>query len=280
MTDMNRTKANDSIEYPGVYKAVKKNGSVYYRSSFTYKNKHISLGSFDDPDDAHRVYTTANLLVASSSVHIEDYSTNQLIPFDKWVVIINFRDNDIYFTTPIYMRKNYFSYFLSPSEELKFSIDDLFYYSSHKIMKRGGHLFVADYGMQVSIVSRYGIRPYAVEGRDYVHLNGDLLDFRYENIKVDNIYHGVRLTHKGHRQLYQALIHIKGNYVIGYYDDAVKAAIAYNKAIDVLHSNGLNKAYIPNYIESISASAYADIYSSIIIPEKLASYRPDEQSAE
>ena len=30
----------------GVYTAYKKDGTVYYRSSITHKNKHISLGSF------------------------------------------------------------------------------------------------------------------------------------------------------------------------------------------------------------------------------------------
>ncbi len=267
---MSNTKAN----YPGVYTAKKKDGTIYYRASFTYKNKHISLGSFDDPDDAHRVYTSANLLVASHFLGIDDYNDTQILPFDKWIIIINFRDNDIYFTTPIYMRKNYFSYYLSPTEELKFSIDDLFYYSSHKIMKRGGHLFVADYGMQVSIVSRYGIRPYAVCGRDYRHINGDTTDYRYENIEVTNIYNGVRRISRDHHVRYQALIHINGNFVIGYYEDAIKAAIAYNKAIDILHTNGLNKAYTPNYIESVSPSVYADIYSSVKISDKIINYRP------
>ncbi|MBR6238912.1 MAG: hypothetical protein IKQ83_07700 [Lachnospiraceae bacterium] len=260
----------------GVYTATKKDGTVYYRSSFTYKNKHISLGSFDNPEDAHRVYTSANLLVSSMHLNIDDYSANQLLPFDKWVIIINFRDNDIYFTTPIYMRKNYFSYYLSPTEELKFSIDDLFYYSSHKIMKRGGHLFVSDYGMQVSIVSRYGIKPYAVIGRDYKHINGDTYDFRYENIEVANIYNGVKIITRGHRTRFQAFIHINGNFVVGYYDDAIKAAIAYNKAIDILHTNGFKKAYTPNYIESIPASVYADIYSSLEISQKITDYRPTE----
>ncbi len=272
--------SSKTTEYPGVYTASKKDGTIYYRASFTYKNKHISLGSFDNPEDAHRVYTTANLLVSSPVMKIEDYTPIQLLPFDKWVVIINFRDNDIYFPTPIYTRKNYFSYYLSPGEELKFSIDDLFYYSSHKIMKRGGHLFVADYGMQVSIVSRYGIRPYAVEGRDYIHKNGDNTDFRYENIQVDNIYHGVRMSRRKHRMVYQSVIHVRGNYVIGYFDDAIKAAIAYNKAIDVLHANGLKKAYIPNYIESIPASVYAEIYSSIVIPDKILNYKPADHLAE
>ena len=35
------------------------------------------------------------------------------------------------------------SYYLSPSHVLKFDPDDLFYYSSHKIMRRGNHYFVA-----------------------------------------------------------------------------------------------------------------------------------------
>ena len=30
----------------GVYTATKKDGTLYYRSSITFQNKHISLGSF------------------------------------------------------------------------------------------------------------------------------------------------------------------------------------------------------------------------------------------
>ena len=48
---------------------------------------------------------------------------------------------------------------------LKFDIDDLFYYSSHKILKRQGHLYVNDYGMQITILNRYGIKNYGV--REY-----------------------------------------------------------------------------------------------------------------
>lgn len=35
-------------------------------------------------------------------------------------------------------------------------------------MRRGGHLFVADYGMQVNILNRYGIKNYAVKDKDYI----------------------------------------------------------------------------------------------------------------
>lgn len=262
-----------AIEYPGVYTATKKDGSTYYRASFTYKNKHISLGSFDDPQTAHRVYRSAQLLISSKNLSVEDYSSsNHCLPFDKWVTIINFRDNNIYFPTPIYVRNKYFSYYLSPSEELKFSIDDLFYYSSHKIMKRGGHLFVADYGMQVSIVSRYGIKPYAVEGRDYYFNNGDSLDYRYENIEVINAYHGVTFTTYHGKPCYKARIHINGDFVVGYYESAIHAAIAYNKAIDVLSANGFNKSFVQNYIDEIPASVYAELYSSIKIRKSIAHY--------
>lgn len=43
----------------GVYKTNKKDGSVYYRVSITYKNKHISIGSYDDENTASQVYCTA-----------------------------------------------------------------------------------------------------------------------------------------------------------------------------------------------------------------------------
>lgn len=81
------------------------------------------------------------------------------LSFDKAVCLLNFRDNHLYFHNPIYLRKGYFSYFLSDDMELKFDIDDLFYYAGHRIQKRQGHLFVSDYGMQYSILSRYGSNP-------------------------------------------------------------------------------------------------------------------------
>lgn len=31
----------------GVYTAKRKDGSTYFRASLTYRNKHISLGSYD-----------------------------------------------------------------------------------------------------------------------------------------------------------------------------------------------------------------------------------------
>lgn len=43
----------------GVYTAYKKDGTVYYRSSITHKNKHISLGSFSSENEAAVTYNEA-----------------------------------------------------------------------------------------------------------------------------------------------------------------------------------------------------------------------------
>ena len=51
--------------YSGVYSAKKKDGTIYFRSSFTYKNKHISLGSFATEKEAHKAYLEANDIMNS-----------------------------------------------------------------------------------------------------------------------------------------------------------------------------------------------------------------------
>ena len=121
----------------GVYTAVRKDGTIYYRSNITYKSKHISLGSFDSELSASRAYATASTILLKETNSIEDsYFHTHALAFDKIVTLINFRDNGMYIKTPIYLRKNYFSYYLDISHELKFDIDDLFYYSEHRILKR------------------------------------------------------------------------------------------------------------------------------------------------
>lgn len=132
-------------------------------------------------------------------------------------------------------------------------MEDLFYYSSHKIMCRGNHYFVADYGMQQTLTSRYGIKSYGVPGVDYCFVNGDPTDFRRENLQIHNIYHGVRKTAaKNGQYVYTVRIHIRGNYIVGRYATDIEAAIAYNKAIDILHSKGVTSNFTPNYVEAIT----------------------------
>ncbi len=259
---------------PGVFPAKKKNGELYYRASLTYQRKHISLGSYSTEHEAHRAYLEASLLLRNPSMSLMQYHTSSHLAFEKWVILINFRDNDIYFGTPIYIGQKQFSYYLSPNHVLKFDMDDLFYFSSHKIMCRGNHYFVADYGMQVNIVSRFGIKNYAVCDVDYRFLNGDRTDFRRENIEIMNKYHGVRpYIKKGTTTTrYCARIHIHGNYIIGVYDTPLEAAIAYNKAIDILNKKNLGKNFTPNYIEGISPSLYAKLYTEVSISDKILNF--------
>ena len=47
----------------GVFEATKKNGTVYYRASITYKRKHISLGGFDTMSRANAAYLEADRIL-------------------------------------------------------------------------------------------------------------------------------------------------------------------------------------------------------------------------
>lgn len=259
----------------GVYQATKKDGSKYYRSSITFHGKHISLGSFDTETKANKAYQVATTLVNSKhSYQPEDYSPNKfpILSFKKWITLINFKNNGIYIKTPIYLRKNYFQYYLSPNTALLFDVDDLFYYSNHSIMKRGSHLFVAEYGMQTNIHSRYGIRNFARLGVDYAFVNGNPQDYRYSNIKVINPYHGVTVKTQGANTIYTAKIHLRGDFIIGHFDSLAEAAIAYNKARDYATTAGFHKNFPENYIEDFPASRYATIYQQIEIPENIISF--------
>lgn len=259
-------------QLPGVYQAKKKNGTIYYRSSLTYRAKHISLGSYETMEAAHGAYLLANRILQDKSLEIDNYRADSVLHFEKWVCLINFRDNGLYFSNPIYIRPSFFYYFFSPSDFFIFDRDDLFYYSNHKISCRGGHYFVADYGMQINIMNRYGIKNYAVPGKDYRFINGNTNDYRYENIEILNAWHGVSSFHRNGHLMYKTKIHIKGNYTVGIYQTEEEAAIAYNKAIDFLKKAGVKKAYTPNYMEGMSPADYADLYTAIKISPKIEHY--------
>ncbi len=259
----------------GVYKSIKKDGSIYYRSSVTFHSKHISLGSFDSEEEAHSAYLDATGIINSESIYTpDDYpdANCRSLSFNKWVVLNNFKNNGIYIKTPIYLKKKYFNYYISEHDILIFDADDLFYYSEHTIMRRGSHLFVTEYGMQVNIASRYGIRNFARPGIDFRFVNGNDKDFRYSNIEVLNTYQGVTIERYKNSMHYTARIHINGNFTIGRYDTIEKAAIAYNKAADLLEKKGIVKKFERNYIEEMTAKEYIDIYDSLNIADKIVNY--------
>lgn len=254
---------------PGVYQTSKKDGTIYYRSSVTFSSKHISLGSFSTEAEAHKAYETATELLYNASFTIEQYSLHSPLVFSKWVSLINYRDNGIYIKTPIYLFKNFFHYYFFPDDYLIFDIDDLFYYSTRTINRRGNHLFVADYGMQVNILSRFGIKNYAVAGRDYLFVNGNKRDFRYENIQVINRFHGVCQKKTDTKIYYETKIHWNGDFIVGRYNKETEAAIAYNKAASVLITKGYVKEYPVNYIEELTKEEYRHQYQTVPISKRI-----------
>ena len=70
-------------------------------------------------------------------------------------------------------------------------------------------------------------------------------------------------------QKYKAVIHVNGDFVVGKYNTENEAAIAYNKAADILKKNGIDRNYMLNYIEDLSASEYADLYTKVRISQKI-----------
>ena len=252
----------------GVFSAKKKNGDIYYRASLTHHGHHISLGSFDTESEAGGAYMEASHILQDSSICISTPLSSKL-SFGKKVSLINLRDNKIYFKNPIYILPAYFEYYYSPDYVLKFDVDDLFYYADHKIMKRGSHLFVADYGMQVNILSRYGIHNHSVAGMDYIFVNDDSTDFRYKNIQIINRYKGVFRTDESGRYVYVAKIHINGDFIIGKYTSEAEAGIAYNKAADILKSKGIPIEFERNYIDGLNSIQYSSIYTKVKISRKI-----------
>lgn len=265
---------------PGVYLNKKKDGSPLYRASITHNGKHISLGSFPDEHTAHLAYLEASSLFSTrqpAQTLLNCFTAEmQVLPFEKWVVLLNYRDNDIYIKTPIYLEHRSFVYYYSQTCRYKFDVDDLFYYSNHKIMKRGNHLFVADYGMQVNILSRYGIKNYAVPGRDFRFVNGDETDFRYRNIEIINRYHGVTKQQIKGREVYTAKIHIHGDYLVGRYATENEAAAAYNRAALLLKERGVQKNFPINYIDGLSDIEYANLLMKVRISAKIRNFKVEQ----
>ena len=227
----------------GVYSAKKKDGTKYYRAAVTYKQKHISLGSFRTEKAAGAAYALADKILRGRDEYLpEDYESTVLnkkskadvLGFDKWIMLINLKKTGIYSNNPIYLYGKYFAYFLDRNTELKFDADELFFFGSHRIQKRGGHLFYSDYGMQSGLLARYGVMSFSVKGRDYYFKNGDETDFRYGNLVIVNRFRGVYTKEAAGRKEYEVKIHFVGTLKVGVYHDETEAAIAYNKAADSL----------------------------------------------
>ena len=314
----------------GVYPAKKKDGTKYFRAAVTYKQKHISLGSFRTEKAAGAAYALAGRILKGNEEYLpEDYErvvqgsdgrgrkvsgkagagqtgegqtgaeqnrvkqTGYTLGFDKWIMLINLKKTGIYSNNPIYLYGKYFIYFLDRNTELKFDADEMFFYGKHRIQKRGGHLFYSDYGMQCSLLARYGVKSFSVKNRDYYFKNGDETDFRYGNLVVVNRFRGVYAKEAGGRKIYEVKIHFVGTLKVGTYDNETEAAIAYNKAADSLEEavrrrqNSLNETGKSTIVENkmlgkfdSPATNYAERKNvrKGLVDDKCRTNSPDNQS--
>ena len=62
---------------------------------------------------------------------------------------------------------------------------------------------------------------------------------------------------------------VNGDFIVGRYNTEARAAIAYNKAVDIVKKQGYDKNYDFNYIEGLSPAQYAQMYSECSISDKL-----------
>ena len=81
----------------GVYIAYRKDKTPYYRASIHFKNKHVTLGSYDTEDIAHAAYIEAQKLYYDCSITIDNYRDKyEILNHDRVITILNHRDNLIY----------------------------------------------------------------------------------------------------------------------------------------------------------------------------------------
>ena len=69
-------------------------------------------------------------------------------------------------------------------------------------------------------------------------------------------------------------IQIICDFIIRKYNNYIKAAIAYNKAIDLLFENSFSINYQKNYIDSLDTKEYLELYDQIKISKKLRALVP------
>lgn len=252
-----------SYIYPSVL-----NGKTQYKLYFVFESNKLYLGTYPSMKTAEKVLEEAEALMASleGPPHFE----HTLLDYKKIVSLCNFRDHKKYLKNPIYLYATYFHYYLSKDCILIFDSRDLLYFSTYKIYKRGNYLYTQDSISQKSILSRFGIPNHSVINKDYFFKNGNPYDFRSENLVIVNNYKGVKQKINNNQPIYTSYIHIKTNLVLGHYESEIEAAIAYNKAIDLLRQQNRLHDYTYNTIPYITEAEYMAIYNSISLSPRLS----------
>lgn len=253
-----------------IYTTITKN-VISYKVYFTHNKKKLYLGIFPTEHMANTAVLEAEKIMDSLKVYpdIEYIHSFTALNYKKIVSLCNFRDNLKFIKNPIYICESYFRYYISNDLFLIFDIKDLFFLSAYKIYKRGKYIYFQDNISQQNILSRFGIQNHSVVGKDYIFKNGNEYDFRRENLQIINSYKGVSQKIKKSSTIYVATIYTNKNIVLGHYSSEIEAAIAYNKAADLLINTGYQKNFIKNEINFLTQSEYNKIYTDIIVSDLL-----------
>lgn len=251
-----------SYIYPTLIK-----GQTKYKSYFLFDTTKIYLGTYVTMEAAQAALNEATELM--SLPRGEPKFEFCHLDYKKVVCLCNLRDNKNYIKNPIYLYPSYFKYYLSKDCILTFDLKDLFYFSTYKIYKRGNYLYTQDSISQQNILLRYGIQNHSVLNKDYLFKNGDIYDFRQKNIEIINGYKGVIKKEKDDSILYVAHIYLKTDIIIGHYCSEVEAAIAYNKALDILSEQQLIKHCTHNTIPYLTKVEYDALYQKLSISPRL-----------
>lgn len=251
-----------SYIYPSVSQ-----GKTTFKVYFVYNNQKIYLGTYPTEEAALAILAEAEDIMQAlpGTINFTPYTLN----YKKVICLCNFRDHNKYIKNPIYIHQTYFHYYLTKSCILVFDNKDLLYFSTYKIYKRGNYLYTQDSISQKNILSRFGIPNHSVPGKDYIFKNNNPYDFRQSNLEIINSYKGVTKKVQNNSCIYVTSIYTDTNIVVGHYHTEAEAAIAYNKAIDLLYKQGNNKEYIYNVIPFITQDEYNKIYNTLFISPRI-----------
>ena len=251
-----------SYIYPSVTNEITK-----YKIYFVYEGQKIYLGVYASRKEGQRILDEAEKIMhlPAGIPSFDDYTLN----YKKVVCLCNLRDNKKYIKNPIYIYSKHFHYYLSQDCILIFDLKELFYFSTYKIHKRGSYLYTQDSVSQKSILSRFGILNHSVAGKDYIFKNNNPYDFRHENLEIINTYKGVTKKQRADKISYAASIFLDKNIIIGHYSSELEAAIAYNKAVDLLQEVYPQKQFVSNYIPFLTHEEYDEIYENLVVSPRL-----------
>lgn len=253
---------------PYIYPAT----NMRYRVYYLYKTKKIYIGLYHTYEKALLAYQFIENIF-TSSISLKDYTPDCPITFEKFVACINFRDNHMYFKTSIYVQSDHFKYYISPDLYLIFDLKDLLYFSNKRIHKRGDYLYTYIGDQQENILKRFGFNRSMTYLKDYDFLNNNRYDFRRKNIHIINHYYGVSLETKYNKTTYVTRIVLnKKNLVVGHYSSDMLAAIAYNKAVDLVTASSNEYHYSKNTFPFLTRQEYDSLYESLPISKRLTSH--------